>query len=150
MTDNGLPRQQGRRAAYKHGGRTREGTGLAARNGTTFRGSGLGSNGLANRAIYVGALRKLWHHKYLLASIVLVGVCGATIVAVRLPAYYVAHGFVAIGDPLGSSRLYSDGNRGGGVASSPDTPALQTEVEILKSPQFAIEVVHQLKLQDNP
>jgi polysaccharide biosynthesis transport protein len=99
---------------------------------------------------YSAILRKLWRRKFLLISIVLLGIGGGTAIIARMPAHYVAHAFVAIGDPLGKSRLSYSANQGSELASLPDTGTVQTEVEVLKSPQLALEVIRDLKLENNP
>jgi succinoglycan biosynthesis transport protein ExoP len=99
---------------------------------------------------YSAILRKLWRRKFLLISIVLLGIGGGTAIIARMPAHYVAHAFVAIGDPLGKSRLSYSANQGSGLAPLPDPGTVQTEVEVLKSPQLALEVIRDLKLENNP
>jgi len=99
---------------------------------------------------YSAILRKLWRRKLLLIAIVLLGIGGSTAIIARMPAHYVAHAFVAIGDPLGKSRLSYAANQGSELVSLPDTGTVQTEVEVLKSPQLALEVIRDLKLENNP
>ncbi len=99
---------------------------------------------------YSAILRKLWRRKFLLIAIVLLGIGGSTAIIARMPAHYVAHAFVAIGDPLGKSRLSYAANHGSELVSLPDTGTVQTEVEVLKSPQLALEVIRDLKLENNP
>ena len=99
---------------------------------------------------YSAVLRKLWRRKFLLVAIAVVGIGGATVIIARMPAHYVAHAFVVIGDPLGKSRLSYGANQTGGIVSLPDNGTVLTEVEVLKSPQLALEVIRDLKLENSP
>ena len=99
---------------------------------------------------YSAVLRKLWRRKFLLVAIAVLGISGATAIIARMPAHYVAHAFVVIGDPLGKSRLSYGANQTGGIVSLPDNGTVLTEVEVLKSPQLALEVIRDLKLENNP
>src|ERR1700730_12860501 len=99
---------------------------------------------------YSDVLRKLWRRKFLLVAIAVVGIGGATVIIARMPAHYVAHAFVVIGDPLGKSRLSYGANQTGGIVSLPDNGTVLTEVEVLKSPQLALEVIRDLKLENSP
>ncbi len=98
---------------------------------------------------YSAILRRLWRRKFLLASIVSVGIAGSIVFVVGLPAHYVAHAFVAIGDHAPRSRLVN-ASQGSGLVALPDTGTVQTEVEVLKSPQLALEVIRDLKLDTHP
>lgn len=99
---------------------------------------------------YAAILRKLWRRKFVVIATVVLGTgCGAAIIA-RMPPHYVAHALVAIGDPLGKSRLSYGTNQAGGPAAVPDTGTVQTEVEVLKSPQLALDVIRDLSLEGNP
>src|SRR5262249_17045749 len=106
------------------------------------------SGGLLN---YSAIWRKLWRRKLLVAAVFLLGTGAAAAIVLRMPAYYAAHAFVVIGDPY-SKPLPSSGAQqgGGGQSYLPDTSAVQTEVEVIKSPQLAIEVIRDLRLQENP
>src|SRR3979411_2019658 len=99
---------------------------------------------------YSAVLRKLWRRKFLLVAIAILGIGGATVIIARMPAHYVAHAFVVIGDPLGKSRLSYGANQTSGIVSLPDNGTVLTEVEVLKSPQLALEVVRDLKLENSP
>ena len=99
---------------------------------------------------YSAVLRKLWRRKFLLVAIAVVGIGGATVIIARMPAHYVAHAFVVIGDPLGKSRLSYGANQTGGIVALPDNGTVLTEVEVLKSPQLALEVIRDLKLENSP
>ena len=129
--------------------------GFAARRpAATFDGQAgnfaFGASELPEGISYSAILRKLWRRKFLLISIVLLGIGIGIAVIARMPAHYVAHAFVAIGDPLGKSRLSYSANQGSGLAPLPDSGTVQTEVEVLKSPQLALEVIRDLKLENNP
>src|SRR5436190_1131115 len=147
MTDNGVSREQGSRNLPGYRGRLHEGDGgLDARHpAATFQGGNLafGASEPAELVDYSAVLRKLWRRKFLLVAIAVLGVAGAAAIIVRLPVHYVAHAFVVIGDPFAK-------NQGSGAATLQDTGAIQTEVAILKSPQLAIEVIRDLKLQHDP
>jgi len=99
---------------------------------------------------YSAVLRKLWRRKFLLVAIAVLGISGATVIIARMPAHYVAHAFVVIGDPLGKSRLSYGANQTGGIVALPDNGTVLTEVEVLKSPQLALEVIRDLKLENSP
>ena len=99
---------------------------------------------------YSEILRKLWRRKLLLAAVAFLGTAAAAAIVLRMPVYYVAHAFVVIGDPYAKPFPSYGAQQGGGQGSLPDTSAVQTEVEVIKSPQLAIEVIRDLKLQDNP
>jgi succinoglycan biosynthesis transport protein ExoP len=172
MTDNGLSSGEGSPNRPGHRGRMREGNdgldardanhahgygkyGLAAqRPGATFYGQGgnfaSGASEPAELVNYSAVLRKLWRRKFLLVSIVLLGIAGGAAIIARMPVHYVAHAFVVIGDQHAKSRLSYNANQGSGPVLLPDTGTVQTEVEVLKSPQLAMEVIRDLKLQDNP
>jgi polysaccharide biosynthesis transport protein len=129
--------------------------GFAARRpAATFDGQAgnfaFGASELPEGISYSAILRKLWRRKFLLISIVLLGIGIGIAVIARMPAHYVAHAFVAIGDPLGKSRLSFAANQGSELVSLPDTGTVQTEVEVLKSPQLALEVIRDLKLENHP
>src|SRR5216683_3510440 len=98
---------------------------------------------------YSAILRKLWRRKFLLVAIAVLGIGGATAIIARMPAHYVAHAFVAIGDPLGKSRLSYGANQASGIVPLPDNGTVLTEVEVLKSPQLALEVIRDLKLENS-
>ena len=114
-------------------------------------GGGLASSAreLGEGINYSAILRRLWRRKFLLASIVVAGIAGSVIFIAGLPAHYVAHAFVAIGDSAPRSRLVN-ASQGSGLVALPDTGAVQTEVEVLRSPQLALEVIRELKLDTHP
>jgi uncharacterized protein involved in exopolysaccharide biosynthesis/MinD-like ATPase involved in chromosome partitioning or flagellar assembly len=107
------------------------------------------SAGAAETVSYSAVMLRLWRRKFLLASIAIVAICCSVVLIARLPAHYVAHAFVAIGDPAPRSRLVNAG-QGGGLVALPDAGAVQTEVEVLRSPQLAFEVIRDLKLDSHP
>ncbi len=172
MTYNGVSHEEGSPNLPGHRGRMNGGDGdldtweashgrdygkhgfAARRPAATFDGRGgnsaFGSSESSEVVNYSAILRKLWRRKFLLISIAVLGIGGATAIIARMPAHYVAHAFVAIGDPLGKSRLSYGANQGSGPASLPDAGTVQTEVEVLKSPQLALEVIRDLKLENNP
>jgi capsular exopolysaccharide synthesis family protein len=172
MTDNGVSREDaGSNLPAPRGGRHEGAGGLdpwdtsrgrdhgnydsASRRPTaTFDGRGGNSAFEASESSelvnYSAVLRKLWRRKFLLVAIAVLGISGATVIIARMPAHYVAHAFVVIGDPLGKSRLSYGANQTGGIVSLPDNGTVLTEVEVLKSPQLALEVIRDLKLENNP
>jgi capsular exopolysaccharide synthesis family protein len=154
MTDNGLSREQRSRNLPGYRGRLHEGDGgLDSRHpAATFQGGNLafGASEPAELVNYSAILRKLWRRKFLLVSIVVLGIAGAAAIIVRMPVHYVAHAFVVIGDQYAKSLLSYNTNQASGPVLLPDPGTVQTEVEVLKSPQLAIEVIRDLKLQDNP
>jgi capsular exopolysaccharide synthesis family protein len=99
---------------------------------------------------YSAIWRKLWRRKLVVAAIFLLGTGAAAALVLRMPVYYVAHAFVVIGDPYSKPLPSYVAPQGGGQGYLPDTSAVQTEVEVIKSPQLAIEVIRDLKLQNNP
>ena len=156
MTDNGVSHEEGSPNLPGHRSRTHGGDdgldtwearhgrdygkyGFAAQHtAATFYGQGgnfaFGASESPELVNYSAVLRMLWRRKLLLISIAVLGIGGATAIIACMPAHYVAHAFVAIGDPLAKSRLSHGANQGGGLASLPDTGTVQTEIEILKSP----------------
>jgi capsular exopolysaccharide synthesis family protein len=172
MTYNGVSHEEGSPNLPGHRGRTNGGDGdleaweashgryygkhgfAARRPGAPFDGQGgnfaFATSESPEGVNYSAILRKLWRRKFLLIAIVVLGIGGGTAIIARMPAHYVAHAFVAIGDPLGKSRLSYGANQGSGLAPLPDTGTVQTEVEVLKSPQLALEVIRDLKLENNP
>lgn len=98
---------------------------------------------------YGAFLRKLWRRKYLLLAITVMGTAAAAVVIMRLPPHFVAHAYVSIGDPIAKFRAAAGANQALGMAL-PDTGTVKTEVEVLKSPQLALEVIQDLHLADNP
>jgi len=171
MTDNGVSREDGGPNLPAPRGRMHEGAGgldawdasrgrdcgkydSAGRRPTaTFDGRGGNSAFEASESSelinYSAILRKLWRRKFLLVAIAVLGIGGATAIIARMPAHYVAHAFVTIGDPLGKSRLSYGANQAGGIVSLPDNGTVLTEVEVLKSPQLALEVIRDLKLENS-
>ncbi len=139
-------RHQGDRRSHRGGP---EGRGLQA-----LPSRPRGDDSLAERETdsidYAGFLRALWRRKVIFASITIIAIGVVSLVVLRMPSQYVAHALVAIGDPLVRSRLpYASAQTGAG-GTAPDTGTVQTEVEVLKSPQLALEVIHDLKLVENP
>lgn len=100
---------------------------------------------------YAAFLRTLWRHKLLLLCITLAGLVVTSFAITRMSPQYVAHAFVALGDPSPTNRLVSltTGGPAPGPAL-PDTGTIQTEVEILRSPELAARVIQDLHLQDHP
>src|ERR1044071_4943241 len=94
-------------------------------------------------------LRKLWRRKFLLLAITVMGTGAAAAVIMRLPPHFVAHAYVSIGDPIARNRAATGVNQALGMAF-PDTGTVKTEVEVLKSPQLALEVIRDLHLADDP
>ena len=94
-------------------------------------------------------LRKLWRRKLLLLAITVMGTAVAAAVIMRLPPHFVAHAYVSIGDPIAKNRAAAGVNQALGMAL-PDTGTVKTEVEVLKSPQLALEVIRDLHLADDP
>src|SRR5262249_8800209 len=99
---------------------------------------------------YSTVLRKLWRRKYLVGLIVVLGTGVAAAIVWRMPNYYAGHAFVVIGDQYAKTFPSYSTQQGGGPVFLPDMTAVQTEVEVIKSPQLAIEVIRDLKLQDHP
>ena len=100
---------------------------------------------------YAAFLRALWRRKLLLLCIALAGLVVTAFAVTRMSPRYVAHAFVALGDPSPTNRLVS--LTAGGPAPGPalpDTGTIQTEVEILRSPELAARVIQDLNLQDHP
>lgn len=100
---------------------------------------------------YVAFLRALWRRKLLLSIIVLAGLVITSFAISRMPPQYVAHAFVALGDPYPANRLVAlaSGATAQGPAL-PDTGTIQTEVEFLRSPELAARVIRELNLQAHP
>ena len=98
---------------------------------------------------YGAFLRKLWRHKLLLLAITAMGTAAAAAVIMRLPPHFVAHAHISIGDPIARNRAAAGANQALGMAL-PDTGTVKTEVEVLRSPQLALEVIRDLHLADNP
>jgi succinoglycan biosynthesis transport protein ExoP len=153
MTDNGVSREDGGPNLPAPRGGMHEGA-ASRRPTATFDGRGGNSAFEASESPdlvnYSAVLRKLWRRKFLLVAIAVLGIGGATAIIARMPAHYVAHAFVAIGDPLGKSRLSYGANQASGLVPLPDSGTVQTEVEVLRSPQLALEVIRDLKLENNP
>jgi capsular exopolysaccharide synthesis family protein len=163
MTDMGHPQGRGSLGPLDHRTRVRESNFGAVnqhdhRNRNRFNErwqtaadeSAFGTGETTEAINYMAVFRKLWRRKLLLASVTVLSIAVATAIIVQLPAHYVAHSYVAIGDPLARSRLQFGGTQGGAVAVLPDTGTVQTEVEVLKSPQLALQVIRDLKLANNP
>jgi succinoglycan biosynthesis transport protein ExoP len=172
MTDNGVLREDGGPHLPGPPGRMHEGAGgldawdatrgrdygkydpAGRRPTATFdgRGGNFGFEASESPELvnYSAVLRKLWRRKFLVVAIAVLGIGGATVIIARMPAHYVAHAFVAIGDPLGKSRLSYGANQTSGIVSLPDNGTVLTEVEVLKSPQLALEVIRDLKLENSP
>ncbi len=159
MTDADLPRGVPSRRNSKPVSRwhAREAAAAEASSTTGRRTTGFGDAipsaqsypGGSETLDYSAFFRRLWRRKFLLLAVSVFGTAIATAVIVRLPPHYVAHAFVAIGDPVAKSRMASGANQLIGAAL-PDTGTVKTEVEVLKSPQLALEVIQDLRLADNP
>lgn len=93
---------------------------------------------------YLAFFRSLWRRKLLAMTIAVLATSVAAVIIMRLPAHYVAHALVLIGNPL------QDASRGAAPAALPDTGTVQTSVEVLRSPQLAAEVIRRLNLEENP
>src|SRR5260370_5996138 len=172
MTDNGVSREDGAPNVPARGGGREEGDGgldtwdtsrgrdygkydSASRRPTaTFDGRGGNSAFEASESPelvnYSAVLRKLWRRKFLLVAIAVLGIGGATAIIARMPAHYVAHAFVAIGDPLGKSRLSYGANQPSVIVPLPQSGTVQTEVEVLASPQLALAPIRDLTLEKSP
>lgn len=100
---------------------------------------------------YAAFFRTLWRHKLLLLCVTLAGLVVTSFAVTRMSPQYAAHAFVALGDPYPTNRLVSltTGAPAPGPAL-PDTGTIQTEVEILRSPELAARVIQDLNLQDHP
>src|SRR5258708_10394411 len=79
---------------------------------------------------YSAVLRNLLRREFLLVSIAVLGIGGATVIIARMPAHYVAHAFVVIGDPLGKSRLSYGANQASGIVPLPASGTVQTEGQV--------------------
>src|ERR1043166_63543 len=99
---------------------------------------------------YAAVLRKLWRRKLLVALVTLLGTGVGTAIVLRMPSYYAAHAFVVIGDQSAKTLPTYNSQQGGVRSTLPDSTAVQTEVEIIKSPQLVTEVVRDLTLQEKP
>lgn len=109
-------------------------------------GSGSGNSDDGDILDYSAFLRKLWRRKFLFIAIAVLATGLASTVIVQLPPHYVARALVVIGDS-------SEANRPGPNTAPvlpPDMGAVQTAVEILRSPQLAAEVIRELKLEEHP
>ncbi|MBN9090499.1 MAG: isochorismatase family protein [Reyranella sp.] len=102
------------------------------------------------RLINSAVLRKIWRRKSLVALVAVLGIGVAGAIVLRMPSYYAAHAFVVVGDQNAKIRPVYNSQQGGVQGFLPDSTAVQTEVEIIKSPQLVTEVVRILKLQDKP
>lgn len=100
---------------------------------------------------YAAFLRNLWQRKFLLLCITLTGLVITSFVVARMSSQYVAHAFVALGDPYPVNRLVALTNGAPAAGNSlPDPGTVQTEVEILKSSALAERVILDLNLQQHP
>ncbi len=152
MTDSGVSRENSHGLPHPRG-RTYAGdsdlefpsTAYFARDGGAVGEPTAG--GLIN---YAAVLRKLWRHKLLIVAVALLGTGAGAIIVLRMPVYYAAHAFVVIGDQGAKTLPVYGAQRGGVLDLLPDSTAVQTQVEIIKSPQLVTEVVRDLKLQDKP
>ncbi|MEA2855472.1 MAG: hypothetical protein QOE02_5539 [Rhodospirillaceae bacterium] len=79
---------------------------------------------------YSAVLRKLWRRKFLLVAIAVLGISGATAIIARMPAHYVAHAFVVIGDPLGKSRLSYGANQAWSLTVDADPLIISTGIAV--------------------
>jgi polysaccharide biosynthesis transport protein len=155
MTDAGISRGQDSPNLPQPRGRTHAGdsefevhpTAYFVRNATAV-GDSTASGELIN--YYSAVLRKLWRRKLLVALVAFLGTGVAAAVILRMPVHYAAHAFVVIGDQSGKTLPTYSSQHGGVRGMLPDSTAVQTEVEIIKSPQLVTEVVRDLKLQDKP
>src|SRR6185437_973389 len=110
----------------------------------------LGRSGAAKRREFpkfLAALHPLWRRKLLIAFFTVMATAGAAAATADMPAYYVAHAFISIGDPRAGNRSSHDDSH---VAVPPDTASVQTEIEVLRSPRLAMEVIRELALETHP
>jgi capsular exopolysaccharide synthesis family protein len=99
---------------------------------------------------YAAFFRTLWRRKFVLLGITLLGLAATAFMVARMPPQYVAHAFIALGDPFPNSRLVALSNGTPIPPTLPDTGTIQTEVQILRSALLASRVIRQLDLQDHP
>jgi uncharacterized protein involved in exopolysaccharide biosynthesis/Mrp family chromosome partitioning ATPase/nicotinamidase-related amidase len=95
-------------------------------------------------------LRTLWRRKVLFLMVFAAGVGIASAIVMRMSPHYVAHAFIAIGNPDPVPRAPFGATSAPALSSVPDASAVKTEAEILKSPQLAAAVVRSLDLARNP
>src|SRR5262249_3098290 len=95
---------------------------------------------------YTAFLRGLWRRKFLLIFISLAGTAASILLVLCMTPQYVAHALVSIGDPL--PKVFS-GNANA-TSPLPDPGAIQTEVDMLKSPQPAARVIDDVGLANSP
>lgn len=94
---------------------------------------------------YSAFFRNLWRRKFLLVGIAALATSLAAAIIVQLPSHYIGHALVVVGDSSVTNRSGRD------ASPAPTDPgAVQTYVELLKSPQLAAEVVRRLHLETNP
>jgi succinoglycan biosynthesis transport protein ExoP len=158
MTIDGLPPGDG----VRHGRTQEHGRGeLVRRAGARLAAIFTDPNHQENRVIggavaadhvdYSGILRKLWRRKLVVVVITVLGTGIAALFISQMPPHYVGHAFVVIGEsPLKGAMSYSAANPANATVFVPDTGTIQTEIEVLKSPRLAIEVIRDLKLHDDP
>ena len=164
MTDDGLPPGKGNGSLPARDGRKQKGAGKLAARGrrigrqpAAFFGGRDGSDcalgaGLpAEHVDYSAMLRKLWRRKFRIIAIAVLGTGTAAAFIAQMSPHYVGHAFVVVGDSPTKGRVsYTSANQGSAAVFVPDTGTIQTEVEVLKSPRLAIEIIRDLKLHDDP
>lgn len=99
---------------------------------------------------YLSVVRRLWQRKLLIFGVCAV-VTGATAVVVAfVPRHYVADALVLVNNTnSGMSSLMAGSNANNPPAlPPPDAEAVETEVEILRSPALADQVIRDLKLEN--
>jgi len=112
-------------------------------------GFGSGDSGDSDALDYSVFLRELWRRKWLFIVIAALALSVATTIIAWLPAYHVAHALVVIGEP--SVTEPSNPTVNAAVPTPPPDPgAVQTAVEILRSPELAANVIRRLNLEENP
>ena len=155
MTDTGISRGHDGPNLPQPRGRTHAGSGEFELQPTAYSvrdATAVGDSMVSDELIngYSAVLRKLWRRKLLVALVALVGTGVAAAIVLRMPAYYAAHAFVVIGDQSAKTLPIYSSQQGGARGTLPDSTAVQTEAEIIKSPQLVAEVVRDLKLQEKP
>jgi hypothetical protein len=111
-----------------------------------FRFSRGGADQESDALDYMAFLRTLWRRKVLFIAIAALATAIASAIILRLPAQYVAHALVVLGDSSEAGRS----SRDTAPILPPDSIAVQTAVEILQSPQLAAEVIRDLGLEEHP
>jgi len=106
-----------------------------------------GGDGASEDVDYLAIARRLWRKKFVILGTVVVLTGATALVVFLLPLHYVADALVLVSN-ANDAAWSTSVTTSAPIAVLPDAEAVETEVQILRSPTLAAEVVRDLKLEN--